>query len=262
MSSAYGAIARPASSQSLSTALPRHAFLRSNVTDLNKDAVLSTPNSTLFRITSSNVTLDHSSQTYTLSEATHPTLVEAMHKVFNEEVERGDTYPQEFLLDTDQFKNYFFSGDSFVLIKGHYQLATEVQVRKDADEWQKDLLGFFYVKPNFPGRCSHICNGGFIVNSNQRGLGIGSILGKAFLKVVPIIGYKASMFNLVFVSNVASIRLWRRLGFKEIGRIPKAGRLKGQGTSLQSGQDNEGFVDAIQFYWDFETMPVPQEYDA
>ncbi|KAF8984602.1 hypothetical protein BGZ46_007515 [Entomortierella lignicola] len=185
-----------------------------------------------------------------------------MHKVFNEEVERGDTYPQEFLLDTDQFKNYFFSGDSFVLIKGHYQLATEVQVRKDADEWQKDLLGFFYVKPNFPGRCSHICNGGFIVNSNQRGLGIGSILGKAFLKVVPIIGYKASMFNLVFVSNVASIRLWRRLGFKEIGRIPKAGRLKGQGTSLQSGQDNEGFVDAIQFYWDFETMPVPQEYDA
>ena len=60
------------------------------------------------------------------------------------------------------------------------------------------------------------------------------------------------MFNLVFESNTASIKLWRRLGFKEIGRVPKAGRLRGQGTD-----NNEGYVDAIQFYWDFETMVVP-----
>jgi RimJ/RimL family protein N-acetyltransferase len=64
------------------------------------------------------------------------------------------------------------------------------------------------------------------------------------------------MFNLVFESNVASIKLWRRLGFKEIGRIPKAGRLRGQGAT----PDTEGYVDAIQFYWDFETMVVPAEY--
>lgn len=25
------------------------------------------------------------------------------------------------------------------------------------------VAGCFYVKPNFPGRCSHVCNGGFIV---------------------------------------------------------------------------------------------------
>ncbi|KAF9103523.1 hypothetical protein BGX27_010544 [Mortierella sp. AM989] len=268
MSSAYGAISRPTSGQSLSTVLPRHAILR-NLTNANGEAVHSTPNSTLFRIASNKEVLDSSSQQYTLSGATHSTLVEAMHQVFNEEVERGDTYPQEFQLDATQFENYFFSGDSFVLIKGHYQQATDVELRKDINDWMKDLLGFFYIKPNFPGRCSHICNGGFIVNSSQRGLGIGSILGKSFLKVVPVIGYKASMFNLVFVSNVASIKLWRRLGFQEIGRIPKAGRLRGQGTVVQSEQkdeggtlDNEGFVDAIQFYWDFETMPVPAEYDA
>ncbi|KAF9402013.1 hypothetical protein BGX21_011504 [Mortierella sp. AD011] len=252
MSSAYGAIARPISGQSLSIALPRHAALRSNVTT-NGEAVHATPNSTLFRIASSKEVLDSSSQTYTLSGAAHATLIDAMQQVFNEEVERGDTYPQEFILDVSQFENYFFSGDSFVLIRGHYQLATEVEQRKDAKDWQKDLLGFFYIKPNFP-----ICNGGFIVNSHQRGLGIGSILGKAFLKIVPIIGYKASMFNLVFVSNVASIKLWRRLGFREIGRVPKAGRLRGQGAQDEA----ESYVDAIQFYWDFETMPVPAEYDA
>ncbi|KAF9432277.1 hypothetical protein BGZ76_011027 [Entomortierella beljakovae] len=143
----------------------------------------------------------------------------------------------------------------------------EIEPRNDAKDWMDDILGFFYIKPNFPGRCSHICNGGFIVNPVHRGLGIGSILGKGFLKLVPVIGYKASMFNLVFVSNVASIKLWRRLGFLEIGRIPKVGRLRGQGVpngeaGATNGADNEGFVDAIQFYWDFETMPVPAEYDA
>ena len=33
----------------------------------------------------------------------------------------------------------------------------------------QDILGCFYIKPNFPGRCAHICNGGFIVNPNYRG---------------------------------------------------------------------------------------------
>ena len=26
----------------------------------------------------------------------------------------------------------------------------------------------FYIKPNFPGRSSHYCNGGFIVDEEQR----------------------------------------------------------------------------------------------
>lgn len=31
------------------------------------------------------------------------------------------------------------------------------------------------------------------------------------------LGYKAAMFNLVFVTNVASIKLWRAMGFQELG---------------------------------------------
>ncbi|KAI1309993.1 hypothetical protein EDD11_003911 [Mortierella claussenii] len=257
MSSAYGSIPRPVSGQSLSTILPRHSTLRTS--HANAATVDHEQHATLFRIASNQETLDATSQNYTLSAVTHPSLVEAMHQVFNDEVERGDTYPQESRLDDLQFENYFFSGDAFVLLRGDHKRATQVQTRTNAKEWQADLLGFFYIKPNFPGRCSHICNGGFIVNPIHRGLGIGSILGKAFLKIVPIVGYKASMFNLVFVSNVASIKLWRRLGFREIGRVPKAGRLRGQGAT---GGDSEGFVDAIQFYWDFETMAVPADYDA
>ncbi|KAG0211774.1 hypothetical protein BGX33_004089 [Mortierella sp. NVP41] len=256
MSSAYGAIARPVSGTSLGSILPRHATLASHNAHAHSSSNDNDHNkATLFAISKNP---SAANKGFTLSAATHSTLFDAMQKVFNDEVERGDTYPQEFQLDGEAFGNYFLGGEAFVLIKGDYKddaAAEEVKQRDSAEDWDKDLLGFFYVRPNFP-----ICNGGFMVNPRHRGLGIGGIMGKAFLKVVPVIGYKASMFNLVFESNVASIKLWRRLGFREIGRVPKAGRLRGQGEL--NGEAKEGYVDAIQFYWDFETMPVPAEYDA
>lgn len=38
-------------------------------------------------------------------------------------------------------------------------------------------------------------------------------------------GYKFSVFNLVFENNVASVKIWEKLGFRVIGRVPGAGRL-------------------------------------
>ena len=69
----------------------------------------------------------------------------------------------------------------------------------------------------------------------------------AFMDLVPILGYKASMFNLVFTSNTASIRLWRSLNFQEIGQVPKAGLLKNADADKE-----EEYVDAIMFYYDFD----------
>ena len=62
-------------------------------------------------------------------------------------------------------------------------------------------MGCFYVKPNFPGRCGHVCNGGFIVRKEVRGNGIGQMMGRSFLPLARDLGYSASFFNLVFVSN-------------------------------------------------------------
>lgn len=50
-------------------------------------------------------------------------------------------------------------------------------------------------------------------------------------------GYKYSVFNLVFANNPASIRIWEKLGFSVIGRVPKAGRLA----------NSEELVDALIF---------------
>ncbi|CAO3636057.1 unnamed protein product [Mucor hiemalis] len=148
----------------------------------------------------------------------------------------GSTYPQENLLDEQQFRDYFLGSDAFVMSK---DTAIEPNTAYD---WDDKIIGMFYIKPNYPGRCSHICNGGFFVMNNHRGLGAGVVMGEAFKVLVPAIGYKASMFNLVFENNPASIAIWRKLGFQEVGRVPNAGRLKNSPDKL---------VDALMFYYDF-----------
>ena len=78
----------------------------------------------------------------------------------------------------------------------------------------------------------------------------------AFLDLAPALGYKASMFNLVFANNTASVRLWRALNFQEIGRLPKAGCLKKKRTEIEANAnevDDEEYVDAIMFYYDFHS---------
>jgi len=70
----------------------------------------------------------------------------------------------------------------------------------------------------------------------------------AFLTIAPLLGYKASMFNLVFESNTASVNLWRSLGFREIGKIPNAGYLR---KTTESNSVEEEYSDAIMFYYSF-----------
>lgn len=153
MSSAYGSIARPVSDKSLGSILPRHAKLK--VVNDQGSSSSTVNDASLFKIVSQPMKDDSKGQdefTYILDAMAHNTLFEAMGTVFNNEVDRGDTYPQEYRLDTSQFDNYFFSGDAFVLLKGHYDRATDVQPKSSASEWDSDLLGFFYIKPNFPVR--------------------------------------------------------------------------------------------------------------
>ena len=142
--------------------------------------------------------------------------------------EEGDSYPYYDMSSVEDFRKYYLSHDAFVC--------------RDAET--NEVLGAFYVKPNFPGRSSHICNSGFVVKKPHRGTGIGSFLVPQFLQIARDLGYRASFFNLVFSSNATSLALWRKYGFKEIGVVPQAGYFEGQ-----------GYVDAIQFYYDLTTIP-------
>ena len=125
-------------------------------------------------------------------------------------IEEGRTYPQEGPVDdVEGFKAYYLSHDVFVL--------RDVKAREETNGQGNSILGAFYVKPNFPGRCDHICNHGFLVPSKYRGKGIGSFLAKYSLPLTKLLGYKAVYYNLVFTDNVYAIHMYKKLGFKQTG---------------------------------------------
>ncbi|PWN41217.1 hypothetical protein IE81DRAFT_324829 [Ceraceosorus guamensis] len=123
-------------------------------------------------------------------------------------------------------------------------------------DWESRWRFAYYIKPNYPGRSSHLCNAGFLVPPSARGSGLGSLAGLSFVHYGPAAGYIGSIFNLVYVSNVASMRIWESLGFEQVGRIRKAGLLK-------TGPDGtEEFVDAWIVQGDFDKLTKIQEQRA
>ncbi|MEH1829253.1 MAG: N-acetyltransferase [Nostoc sp.] len=146
----------------------------------------------------------------------HPQEQEIVRALLNVVISEGKTYPQKQPLSPTEFSAYWLSKDAFVV-------RTSVV---DPTHKSKEILGAFYLKPNFPGRCSHICNAGFIVQPGLRGQGLGRFMGEAMLSIAANLGYEAVMFNLVFETNIPSITLWQSLGFEIIGRIPGAAKLE------------------------------------
>jgi GNAT superfamily N-acetyltransferase len=133
-------------------------------------------------------------------EADRPRLFE----IFADAVERGDGYPEAPPLQPDRFAANWV--DPPVVVVG----------RLDGE-----VVGAYYLKPNFPGRASHIANAGYLVARGRRGEGIGRRLVEDSIARAPAAGFDAIMFNLVFESNPAR-RMYEQLGWQEIGRIPRA----------------------------------------
>ncbi|BCL34770.1 GNAT family N-acetyltransferase [Nostoc sp. MS1] len=145
-----------------------------------------------------------------------PQEYEDVRTLLNYVIDEGKTYPQKQQLSQPEFAAYWLSKEAFVV-----RVSGEDGIHKP-----QTILGSFYLKPNFPGRCSHICNAGFIVQPGLRGQGIGRFMGESMLLVAAQLGYEAVMFNLVFETNIPSISLWQSLGFDIIGSIPNAAKLK------------------------------------
>lgn len=54
----------------------------------------------------------------------------------------------------DAYRGYFLSHAAFVV--------RALEAGKDAQGGISpagEIIGCFYVKPNYPGRCAHVCNG-------------------------------------------------------------------------------------------------------
>ncbi len=92
-----------------------------------------------------------------------------------------------------------------------------------------EVIGTFYLRNNMPGPGSHIANGGVMVAHEMRGKGYGHALGKAMIEEAKRLGYRAIQFNNVVATNTASLAIWEKLGFTQIGRVPEAFQHKDEG---------------------------------
>ncbi|RMD41990.1 hypothetical protein DV735_g3136, partial [Chaetothyriales sp. CBS 134920] len=190
----------------------------------------------------------------------------------NKEIEGGDTYPMVNPLPLDTFGTYWFGNFGAVMIKGDIGGVEAVnEMEQNGVDWKKLCLGSFYVKPNYPGRSSHVCNGGFITTQAARNKGVGKSMGQCYLDWAPQLGYTYSVFNLVYETNTASTKIWDSLGFKRIGRVPDCGHLKSSAEPVDAiiyGRDlkaegesvlNEERFDKIRYY--LRHLSYPQGAD-
>lgn len=129
--------------------------------------------------------------------------------IWNEIVEEGIAFPQEEPLD-ERSGREFFAGQSYCGV-----------AEKDGK-----ILGLYILHPNNVGRCGHISNASYAVGSRFRGMGIGERLVLDCIKQAALCGFGILQFNAVVKTNSAARHLYEKLGFTQLGTIPKGFRMK------------------------------------
>lgn len=99
------------------------------------------------------------------------------------------------------------------------------------------VLGTYYLRANQLGGGDHVCNCGYVTAEAARGRGIARAMCEHSLKHARARGFKAMQYNLVVTTNEGAVRLWKRLGFEVVGRLPGA-----------FDHPAEGLVDALVMY--------------
>ena len=89
-----------------------------------------------------------------------------------------------------------------------------------------NVVGLYILHPNNVGRCGHICNASYAVSSSCRGQHIGEKLVLDCIENAKRIGFKILQFNAVVESNIHARHLYERIGFTQLGIIPKGFRMK------------------------------------
>ena len=105
------------------------------------------------------------------------------------------------------------------------------------------IVGTYIIKENQIGLGSHVANGFYVIHPDHHGRGIGKMLGLHSLEYARSSGFKAMQFNIVVATNSPAVALWKKLGFRIVGTIPRAFR-----------HSTLGFVDAHIMYQNLEQM--------
>lgn len=135
-----------------------------------------------------------------------------MVRIWNEVVEEGVAFPQLDFLNEETGKA-FFAAQTYCGV---------------ADD-NGTIVGLYILHPNNVGRCGHIANASYAVDSSCRGKHIGEKLVSDCLIQAKESGFKILQFNAVVENNIHARHLYERLGFVQLGTIP-GGFLMKDGT--------------------------------
>lgn len=140
--------------------------------------------------------------------------------IWNNIVKEGCAFPQEELLNSDTGLA-FFSSQTYTAVA----------------ETENGIAGLYILHPNNIGRCGHICNASFAVDSRLRGNHIGEQLVRDCIKQGKLHNFRILQFNAVVESNIRARRLYEKIGFIQLGVIKNGFRMK-----------NGSFVNICPYY--------------
>ncbi len=135
--------------------------------------------------------------------------IPAMVRIWNEVVEEGVAFPQLDYLDEE-------SGSAFFAAQTYCGVAEE----------EGNVVGLYILHPNNIGRCGHIANASYAVDSRCRGRHLGEKLVSDCLAQAKAHGFRIMQFNAVVENNIHARHLYERLGFIQLGTIPGGFRMK------------------------------------
>jgi len=130
----------------------------------------------------------------------------AIWNIINAVISTGETYVFDPETPRDEMLEYWFAPDKHVYVA----------------EQDGEIVGTFWLKPNYPGLGSHVCNAAYMVSPEASGKGIGRQMAEFSLDEARRLGFTAMQFNFVVKSNTAAVRLWQSIGMEIIGEIPDA----------------------------------------
>jgi ribosomal protein S18 acetylase RimI-like enzyme len=133
---------------------------------------------------------------------------EAIWRIFQEVVRRGDTYTYDPETTRGQAHSIWMSGGQTT-----YVACLDGRV-----------VGTYVLKANQPGLGSHVANAGYMVGVDGRDQGVGRVMCEDSLKEARRMGFLAMQFNVVVSTNQSAVALWKKLGFSIVGTLPQAFR--------------------------------------